>query len=226
MKESMSKKLSKASDAIRRISTPLYFDPLNWRFWRNLVTCFAICCIIGHWFEIPYCLLMDNFFGIVEDDYAVFHDPWYFPYWVYGFGAIIMTLFIEPFKEHFLKVRKTKFGAVLETFVFAVILAAAMELLFGLIVNQPDEFGVYPYWDNSQLPLNIFGQAWLVNDLAIGLVAVLYLWVIYPLVCNGYEKLSTKAGLIVFGFVVAAFAVACIVSYIPIWIGLLTGNPV
>ena len=209
---------------VQRISTPLYFEPLNWRFWRNLVTCFCICCIIGHWFEIPYVLIMDRAFGIVEENYAVWTDPWYFPYWVYGFGAVVMTLFLEPFKEHFLRKRKTKAGAVLETFVFAVILAAAMEVIFGWIVNQPDEFGVYPYWDNSQLPLNILGQAWLVNDIAIGLIAILYLWVIYPLVCKGYERLSTKAGLVVFGIVVVAFAVACIASYIPIWSELLASS--
>lgn len=190
-----------------------YFQPRIWAFWRSLIACFCIFTIVGHWLEIPYCSFMDHFFGIVEDDYAVWFDPWYHPYWVYGFGAVFMTLVIEPFKERILKRRKTLWGAVLQTFFFTVFISMALELAIGLLVNQPDEFGEYPFWDNSQLPLNIFGQAWLVNDIVIGIMATLYVWVLYPLICNAFLHMKPKTANIVFAAIVVVFLLCCTASY-------------
>lgn len=191
-----------------------YFAPRTWDFWRAVVTCFCLMCLLGHLLEIPYCMAMDSLFGIVDDTYPVWTDPWYHPYWVYGVGAVLMTLFLEPFKERFVLRRKTLWGALLECFAVVVLLACAMELVIGLLVNQPDPVtGVYPYWDNSQLPGNVLGQAWLVNDVAIGIAAMIYLWVVYPLVCRFYAWMSPKAANIVFGIVVAGFAACCCVSY-------------
>ena len=77
-----------------------YFAPRTWDFWRALIVCFCLCCILGHWLEMPYCWLMDRLFGIVADDYAVWTDPWYHPYWVYGFGAVFVTLLLSGFSGH------------------------------------------------------------------------------------------------------------------------------
>ncbi len=192
-----------------------YFAPFTWQFWRALIICFCVLNIVGHWLEIPYCLAMDALFDIVADDYDVWTDPWYHPYWVYGSGAAVMTFLIEPFKEHMSARRKALWGAVLESFVYAVILSMLLELIIGWMVNQPDELGVYPYWDNSQLPLNIFGQAWLVNDIFIGLVAMLYVWLIFPFTCDGLSKLRPTIANGIFGFVVGGFIACCLLAYIP-----------
>ena len=104
-------------------------------------------------------------------------------------------------------------GAMLETYAIAVLAAMGMELGFGLLVNRPDEDGNYPYWDNSKLPLNIFKQAWLVNDLVIGAVAVVHVWLAYPLLCKVMSKLSERAANAVFAATVGAFAAACVSSY-------------
>lgn len=197
-----------------------YFAPRTWQFWRALIVCFCLFSIVGHWLEIPYCFFMDQFFGIVEDDYAVMSDPWYHPYWVYGIGAVVMTLIMEPLKEHFIMARRTLWGALVQSFVAAVLLAMAMELVIGLLVNQPDAAGEYPYWDNSQLPFNVLGQAWLVNDLFIGVAAMLYVWIAYPLICEGFSLLRPQAANVVFGLIVAGFAICCVVSYaqiVPSW---------
>ncbi len=190
-----------------------YFAPRNWAFWRSLIVCFCLMCIVGHWLEIPYCFFMDLFFGIVEDTYAVLTDPWYHPYWVYGIGAVLMTLIVEPLKERIILRRHNLGLALLESFVVVVVLSMVIELVVGWLVNQPDAEGVYPYWDNSQLPLNIFGQAWLVNDVAIGLVAMIYVWIIFPLVCEGFSRLRPPVANGAFVFVVAAFIGCCIASY-------------
>lgn len=195
-----------------------YFAPKTWEFWRALIAAFCICTILGHWLELLYCIIMDALFGIVDADYVVWTDPWYHPYWVYGVGAVVMTLVIEPLKEMIVVRRKTLWGALLETFVIAVVLSMLMELIIGLLVNQPNEFGKYPFWDNSELPLNIFGQAWLVNDVVIGLVAVLYVWVIYPLICEVFSRLKPRAadGLLI--AVIVVFAGLCTLSYLQLWL--------
>lgn len=194
-----------------------YFAPLTWEFWRCLIVCFCLMCIVGHWLEMPYCMFMDYFFGIVSDDYAVWTDPWYHPYWVYGFGAVVMTLIIEPLKEMMVLRRKTLWGALLETFVLMTLLAMILELVIGLMVNQPDATGHYPYWDNSELPLNVFGQAWLVNDAIIALAAMAYVWIIYPLVNELFMFLRPNFGNALFVIVVVGFAICCTVSYIQIF---------
>lgn len=161
---------------------------LTWEFWRCMIVCFCVCAWIGHWLELPYCTFMSQF-GIVDENYSVWHEPWFTPYWVYGIGAVAMTFVLEPFKDAIASRRKTKGGALAEVFVYATVIAAVLETVIGLIINQPDEFGVYPYWDNSVLPLNILGQGWLVNDLVIAVVAIVYLYLIYPVINGLLEKL-------------------------------------
>ena len=84
-----------------------YFAPKTWDFWRALIAAFCICNILGHWLELLYCVIMNALFGIVESDYVVWTDPWYHPYWVYGVGAVVMTLILEPMKEWIVVRRKT-----------------------------------------------------------------------------------------------------------------------
>lgn len=186
-----------------------YFAPKSLRFWCATFVVFCLCCLLGHALEYPYCLTMDALFGIVDDDYAVFVDPWYVPYWVYGFGALGMTLLLEPVRGWALSRRKTTGGALLETFVLAVLLCAVLETSFGLIINQPDAAGVYPFWDNSQLPGNILQQGWIVNDLVIGTVAMVYLWVIFPLVSTLVERLSRVPVCLLASGVATSFAACC-----------------
>lgn len=174
---------------------------------------FCINNVVGHCLESLYCKVMDKCFGIIDDDYAVKFDPWYHPYWVYGFGGLAMTLIFEPIKEGILKRHRSLSGAMLETYAIAVLAAMGMELGFGLLVNQPDEDGNYPYWDNSRLPLNVFKQAWLVNDLVMGAVAVAYVWIAYPLFCKGMSRLSEHAANAAFAATVGTFAAACVSSY-------------
>ena len=186
-----------------------FFKPKTWAFWRALILACSLCCLLGHWLEIPYCSIMNAAFGIVADDYAVITDPWFVPYFVYGYGAGAMTFLLEPIKERILARRKTIWGALLEMFVLTVAIAAVMETGFGLILNQPDATGTYPFWDNSQLPLNILGQGWLVNDIFIGIAAMFYLWVVFPAVSIELDKLGGKRANVVFAVLMAIFLAFC-----------------
>ena len=85
----------------------------------------------------------------------------------------------------------------------------------GWLINQPDPTtGEYPFGDNSQLPGNVFGQAWLVNDFFIGLAAMIYVWVIFPLVCEGFSRLSPKAANVAFALIIVGFAACVTASYL------------
>ncbi len=189
------------------------FAPKTWPFWRNNIMCFCVNNVLGHCLESLYCKVMDKCFGLIDDSYAIKFDPWYHPYWVYGIGGEAMTLIFEPIKERILGRHRSLPGAMFETYVIAVLAAMGMELGFGLLVNRPDEDGNYPYWDNSKLPLNVFKQAWLVNDLVMGAVAVAHIWLTYPLFCKGMSKLSERAANAAFAATVGVFAAACVSSY-------------
>ena len=201
---------------VRRLSErqgSILFAPRTWAFWRNNIMCFCVNNILGHCLESLYCKVMDKCFGIIDDNYAIKFDPWYHPYWVYGLGGEAMTLIFEPLKDGILKRHRSLSGAMLETYAVAVLAAMGMELGFGLLVNRPDEDGNYPYWDNSKLPLNIFKQAWLVNDLVMGAVAVVHIWLAYPLFCKGMSRLGERAANAAFAATVGVFTAACVSSY-------------
>lgn len=188
----------------------------TWPFWRQLIIVFCLFCWIGHAAEVPYCLFMDHFFGIVADDYAIWFEPWYTPYWVYGIGVVAITLIFKPFKRTIYEHTKTWFGRFIETFIYITILAAVLETLIGLIINQPNHLGKYPFWDNSQLPLNIAQQGWLINDIMLGVVGSLYYWVVYPLIEKALNKMPAWAANMVFVVIVVLFGLATYFAYLHI----------
>ena len=199
---------------LRRLNGPDYYKPNTWEFWRSLAINFYLFNILGHWAEIPYCTFMDRCFGIVDENYELWTDPWYKPYWVYGSGVVVMTIVIEPLKEWLLDKCRSTAGALFATFGIATALAAFMETVFGFICNMPDENGVYPFWDNSQLPGNILGQGWIVNDLVMGVMCVLYVWVIYPAICKWLRDMGPFGANVLFGVASSLFALATIFSYV------------
>lgn len=83
----------------------------------------------------------------------------------------------------------------------------------GFTLNRPDEFGEYPLWDNSTLPLNILGQAWLVNDLVLGIVAMLYTWIIYPMSEKWIKKVPPPIMNASAFTIVAGFILLCVLKF-------------
>lgn len=194
----------------------------TWPFWRTLFVVFCVFCWVGRWMEIPYINFM-GIFGIVDPTYAGHWEPWFCPYWVYGIGVVCITLVLEPWKEHIQRRRKTVWGAFLETFVYITILAAVLETVIGLLINQWDpnlwntttqQYGAFPYWDNSQLPLNILGQGWLVNDLLLGIMGSLYLWLFYPVINGCLSMFSEKIANCICAVVVLLLIVSALFSYV------------
>ena len=184
----------------------------SYEFWRDIALWFCVFSLVGHWMEIGYCAIMDSLFGIVEDDSLVWEDPMY-PFLVYGIGTTVCAIFLVPLKTHLLNKHKKMLVALLVFFVITVFICMIMELGMGLLLNQPDEFGEYPLWDNSQLPGNILGQAWIVNDILLGIVTTFYVWVIYPICKLGLSKLSPAFVNALTVVIVVGFVILCVVKF-------------
>ena len=201
------------------MATPRLTDELRWStlgawpFWRNLAVQFCVFSLVGHWLEIVYCTFMD-LFGIVDEDSLVWDDPFY-PFLVYGVGCVVCAVFLLPVKNYLLERCSTRTRAIVSFFVLAVVVCMVMELGMGLLLNQPDAAGEYPLWDNSELPLNIFGQAWLVNDLALGAIALVYTWFIYPWSEKMLAHIPPRALNVVACVVVVGFVILCVVKFAP-----------
>lgn len=187
------------------------YAPDSFAFWRNLAVYFCVFSVLGHWMEIAYCSFM-NLFGIVDADSLVWDDPMY-PFLVYGVGTAVCVIVLVPLKTRLVERRRTLAGAGVQFFIVTVVVCMLMELCMGFMLNQPNAAGVYPLWDNSQLPLNVLGQAWLVNDVALGAVAMLYTWVIYPLCQKALAKLPLRVMNLTAAVVVGGFVVLCVVKF-------------
>lgn len=184
----------------------------SWELWRNLAVCFCVFSVVGHWMEIPYCLFNDYVFGIVDPETLVYDDPMY-PFLVYGIGACLCTLVFVPLKEWLVRRCATLLNALTIFFMASVLMCMVMELGMGLLLNQPDASGVYPLWDNSELPFNILDQAWLVNDILLGVVASVYSWIVWPLLSFLFRKIPPLAMNVGSVLLVIAFVILCVVKF-------------
>ena len=187
------------------------YEPGSFAFWRNLAVYFCVFSVVGHWMEIVYCSFM-NVFGIVDADSLVWDDPMY-PFLVYGVGVVVCALVLMPLKTALVARRATLVSAGIQFFAAPVVMCMLMELAMGFMLNQPNAAGEYPLWDNSQLPFNILGQAWLVNDLALAAMAMLYTWIVYPLCQKALGKLPLRAMNLLAAVVVIGFVVLCAVKF-------------
>lgn len=187
--------------------------PWSARFWRCMAIAFCVFSVVGHWIEIPYCLFNDWAFGIVDDDSLVFADPMY-PFLVYGIAAVLAAVVLVPPHNWLLDHYQPRWRAVLIFFVVCVVASAIGELVMGLLLNQPDPVtGKYPLWDNSYLPGNILGQAWIVNDLLLGGLLTLYVWVLYPALVKLVRLVPYNLGWPITIVVVVSFVILCIVKF-------------
>ena len=150
-------------------------------FWRNMVVYFCAFAFIGHFIEWPYVWFGATFFGSVDPNAEILTNPLK-PFFVYGFGALLCGLVMVPFKDALLRKFRNPYIALLIFYIVSIFVGMAGELIQGFLQNQPDPVtGEYPLWDVSQYPGNILGQAWIVNDILLGLVIVVAVWHIYPM---------------------------------------------
>ncbi len=184
----------------------------TWPFWRRMVLFFCIVSVVGHLIEYPYCWLGMTFFDSVDPESEVLTNPLK-PFFVYGVGFVLCSIFLEPFREFLLRRLPRPAAALAVFYVVAVFIGMAFELTQGFLQNQPVD-GVYPLWDVSDHPGNILGQAWIVNDLLIGALITLIVWVVLPWAHNLAGRLDERTANRLCAVVVVATAILTIVTYL------------
>ena len=144
-----------------------------------MVVYFCFFSLIGHLLEWPYCYIGATFFNSMDPLAEVITNP-FKPFLVYGFGIVACAIFLAPLKDWLLERMPKGWQALLIFYIFSIFLGMAGELIQGFLQNQPVN-GVYPLWDVSNYPGNILGQAWIVNDILLGVVFTFATWHIYPM---------------------------------------------
>ena len=184
----------------------------TWPFWRTMILYFCIVSVVGHLIEYPYCWLGMTFFGSVDPTSEVLTNP-FKPFFVYGVGVVLCCVLLEPFRELLLRRFSRPSAALLVFYVVSVFIGMAFELTQGFLQNQPVD-GVYPLWDVSDYPGNILGQAWIVNDIFIGALITLIVWVVLPWANGLVDRLSERTANRLCAIVVVATAILTVLTYL------------
>ena len=184
----------------------------TWPFWRRMILFFCIVSVVGHLIEYPYCWLGMTFFDSVDPESEVLANP-FKPFFVYGVGFVLCSIFLEPFRELLSRRLPRPVAALAVFYVVSVFIGMAFELTQGFLQNQPVN-GVYPLWDVSDHPGNILGQAWIVNDLLIGALITLIVWVVLPWAHGLAGRLDERAANRLCAIVVVATFVLTIATYL------------
>lgn len=185
-----------------------YYKPRTWVFWRNIIIYFCVFSVVGHWLEAFYCMFirLGILPGIYDPNSQIWSD-WLYPFLVYGIGAAACVIVLYPVKSLLMR----KFKGILVPLVISFIVNAAVctsiELVMGLMMNQPLPDGTMPLWDYRDMFCNFMGQICLQNALAFGFVATLMVWVIYPALEGLFARLSKDVMNVVFVAIVVGFGV-------------------
>ncbi|MDR3135993.1 MAG: putative ABC transporter permease [Coriobacteriales bacterium] len=184
------------------------WQPKTWGFWRNLIIYFCVFSIIGHWLEALYCTFIR--LGILSGTY----DPnsqiwidWLYPFVVYGIGAVACILLLYPIKNWLLSKTHNIVTTLIFSFVLNTLVCTSIELMMGLLLNQPDAAGNLPLWDYRNMAFNFMGQICLQNALAFGLVSTLMVWVFYPILERLLAHFSNDVMQVVFVAIVVFFSI-------------------
>jgi len=165
-----------------------YFDPdpTKLRFWRDSFLVFIAAGLLGH--------VIDLLWRVVTN---VPVDTWIWQLMPlvaepYGFAALALLWFVYP-------LARSKKVAWFGVYVIGAVVTTAVELLCGLVLLTVHG-GYNPYWDYSHLPFNLFGQICLYQSVMFGLVAVAFVYFVFPWFDN---KMRTPHKWVINGIVIA-----------------------
>lgn len=124
-----------------------------------IVINFLVYSVIGYCCEVIYCSVPAR--RIVNRGFL--YGPW-LP--IYGFGAIIVILFLEPFREHWWMV-----------FIFGLILTSALEYFTSWALEKIFHVKL---WDYSKHRININGRVCALNSTLFGLMGLFGVYIADP----------------------------------------------
>ncbi|MDE7247066.1 MAG: putative ABC transporter permease, partial [Lachnospiraceae bacterium] len=144
----------------------------------KLIWVFLISALLGDIIETFYCGLVD---GQWMNRSSVLYGPFSF---VWGLGAVVLTVTLQRLAE---KNDRYVFGAGF--FIggaYEYMCSVFTELVFGTV-----------FWDYSDMPLNIGGRTNVLFCFFWGVLATVWIKVVYPPMSKGIEKLPPLAGKLV-----------------------------
>ena len=156
--------------------------------WDKLVWVFLISALLGDIIETFWCGLVD---GQWMNRSSVLYGPFSF---VWGLGAVVLTVTLQGLAE---KSDRYVFAAgFIVGGAYEYICSVFTELVFGTV-----------FWDYSDMPLNIGGRTNVLFCFFWGVLAVLWIKVIYPPMSKGIESVPPLAGKVLTWVVV--FVMGC-----------------
>ena len=155
--------------------------------WDKLVWVFLVSALLGDVIETFYCGLVD---GQWMNRSSVLYGPFSF---VWGLGAAVLTVTLQGLAE---KNDRYVFAAgFVVGGAYEYMCSVFTELVFGTV-----------FWDYSDMPLNIGGRTNVLFCFFWGVLAVVWIKVVYPPMSKGIESLPALAGKIL-TWIVAFFMV-------------------
>jgi len=180
----------------------------TWRtlvFWRNILLYFVGFSYIGHFIEMGWTWFCHLVLGR-ELVTQILAKP-YEPYTIYGTGAVLAILIVRPLAAKF----KGKASNIIATFVTATLVCSVLEYVSSIILTAV--YGYNPYWWYADRPLNLGGHIWIGNSLLFGLLATLFLKLIYPFL----EKLLKRGNQVVINVILVIMVVIFTIYYMGQW---------
>ncbi len=155
--------------------------------WDKLVWVFLISALLGDIIETFWCGLVD---GQWMNRSSVLYGPFSF---VWGLGAVVLTVTLQRLAE-----KNDRYVFAAGFFIggaYEYMCSVFTELVFGTV-----------FWDYSDMPLNIGGRTNALFCFFWGVLAVVWIKIIYPPMSKGIESLPPLAGKIATWLVVLVMA--------------------
>ena len=121
---------------------------------------------------------------------------------IYGFGAIIMVLFLDKFKNN-----------IIMLFLISFIVLSIWEYIVGVLLEKLFKT---KYWDYSNHKFNYKGRICLTNSLAWGVLGVLFIKYIHPFILNILSNIEFIYVSIVVSIISLILLIDAIVSIIKV----------
>ena len=154
----------------RHFAEGLNFYKLFWIFF--------ICCFLGFIIETLYCAAKS---GQIESRQGLIYGP-FIP--VYGFGGVVLTLCLYPFRN----------SSLIVVFLLAAFFGAAFEYYFSFFQELLlDTIS----WDYRGTFLNVAGRTSIKYAFYWGVLGVLWIRYVFPLVNRAIESIPAAPGLII-----------------------------
>ena len=158
-----------------------------------LVICFFIYSVLGYLSEIVFCSVPKKHFV----NRGFLYGP-YCP--IYGFGALVVLIFLEPLKAHWYLV-----------FLFAVVLTSAIEYVTSWLLEKLFNMKL---WDYSNHKININGRVCGLNSFLFGLMGLFVTYVVHPFVSDVIRAIPVEYRSAISDLILIAFSIDATVTVI------------